>query len=62
MKIKRESITSFWKAGISVAIAIAFILPGSAMFTNDFSHYVCESCGAELNPDTMYGHKCRRIK
>lgn len=36
MKIKRKSITSFWKVGIAVAIAIAFILPGSAIFTNDY--------------------------
>jgi len=36
MKIERKSITSFWKAGIAVAIAIAFMLPGSAIFTDDY--------------------------
>ena len=36
MKIERKSITDFLKAGIAVAIAIAFMLPGSAMLINDY--------------------------
>ena len=37
MKIERKSITSFWKTSIAVAITIAFILPGSAIFTDDMA-------------------------
>ena len=36
MKIEKKSITSFWKVSIAVAITIAFILPGSSVFTNGY--------------------------
>ena len=36
MKIERKTISSFWKVSMVVAITIAFILPGSAVFTNEY--------------------------
>ncbi|GAH10784.1 unnamed protein product, partial [marine sediment metagenome] len=37
MKTKKKSIRIFWNASIALAVAVAFMLPGSAVLTNDHS-------------------------